>query len=37
LAGSERAHDTQDNNRQRRLEAAEINKRYLKINLVYWD
>lgn len=28
LAGSERAQDTQSNNRQRRMEGAEINKRY---------
>lgn len=28
LAGSERAQDTQSNNRQRRIEGAEINKRY---------
>ena len=27
LAGSERAQDTQSNNRQRRMEGAEINKR----------
>jgi len=36
LAGSERAQDTQSNNRQRRLEGAEINKRYIYIYLVYW-
>lgn len=33
LAGSERAQDTQSNNRQRRLEGAEINKRYF-LNLL---
>jgi len=32
LAGSERAQDTQSNDRQRRLEGAEINKRYHLIN-----
>jgi kinesin family protein 2/24 len=35
LAGSERAQDTQSNNRQRRMEGAEINKRYDNGNLVY--
>lgn len=35
LAGSERAQDTQSNNRQRRMEGAEINKRYKLIYLVY--
>lgn len=34
LAGSERAQDTQSNNRQRRMEGAEINKRYKFINEV---
>lgn len=29
LAGSERAQDTQSNNRQRRMEGADINKRYI--------
>ena len=36
LAGSERAQDTQSNNRQRRMEGAEINKRYNIFNIVYW-
>jgi kinesin family protein 2/24 len=31
LAGSERAQDTQSNNRQRRMEGAEINKRYISL------
>jgi kinesin family protein 2/24 len=31
LAGSERAQDTQSNNRQRRLEGAEINKSLLAL------
>ena len=31
LAGSERAHDTQSNNRQRRIEGAEINKSLLAL------
>lgn len=31
LAGSERAQNTQDNNRQRRLEGAEINKSLLAL------
>jgi kinesin family protein 2/24 len=35
LAGSERAQDTQSNNRQRRMEGAEINKRYKYNYLVY--
>ena len=34
LAGSERAQDTQSNNRQRRMEGAEINKRYSSFYLV---
>lgn len=33
LAGSERAQDTQSNNRQRRMEGAEINKRYKLSNI----
>ena len=36
LAGSERAADTQSNNRQRRMEGAEINKRYFFFNSVFW-
>lgn len=37
LAGSERAQDTQSNNRQRRLEGAEINKRYdILVIVVCW-
>ena len=36
LAGSERAQDTQSNNRQRRMEGAEINKRYKIGDLVCW-
>ena len=35
LAGSERAQDTQSNNRQRRMEGAEINKRYVTVYSVY--
>ena len=34
LAGSQRAQDTQSNNRQRRIEGAEINKRYFVVYLV---
>jgi kinesin family member 2/24 len=36
LAGSERAQDTQSNNRQRRMEGAEINKRYGMDDAVCW-
>ena len=36
LAGSERAQDSQSNNRQRRIEGAEINKRYMCFKLVCW-